>query len=126
MLRDTFDENTPPTDDPEYISSLAAAIFKAMQSGDDDAVWLMQGWLFAYDPYWQPPQMCMLHNFAGNVEMYGFLDSVGSGPVEARVSKNSTMVGVGMSMEGIEQNPVAYDLMSEMAFQHNKIDVMVV
>ncbi|KAL8250427.1 hypothetical protein R6Q59_034120 [Mikania micrantha] len=56
--------------------------------------------------------------------MYGVLDSVGSGPVEARVSKNSTMVGVGMSMEGIEQNPVVYDLMSEMAFQHNKIDVM--
>lgn len=39
---DTFDENTPPTDDPEYISSLGAAIFKGMQSGDDDAVWLMQ------------------------------------------------------------------------------------
>lgn len=30
-----------------------------------------------------------------------------------------------MSMEGIEQNPVVYDLMSEMAFQHNKIDVQV-
>ncbi|KAK3035799.1 hypothetical protein RJ639_034615 [Escallonia herrerae] len=71
---DTFDENTPPIDDPEYISSLGAAIFKGMQSGDDNAVWLMQ-------------------------------------------------VGVGMSMEGIEQNPVVYDLMSEMAFQHNKIDV---
>ena len=34
-------------------------------------------------------------------------------------------VGVGMSMEGIEQNPVVYDLMSEMAFQHNKADVEV-
>ena len=34
-------------------------------------------------------------------------------------------VGVGMSMEGIEQNPVVYDLMSEMAFQHNKVDVKV-
>lgn len=30
-----------------------------------------------------------------------------------------------MSMEGIEQNPVVYDLMSEMAFQHNKVDVEV-
>ncbi len=28
-------------------------------------------------------------------------------------------------MEGIEQNPVIYDLMSEMAFQHNKVDVEV-
>lgn len=39
---DTFDENTPPVDDPEYISSLGAAIYNGMQSGDSDAVWLMQ------------------------------------------------------------------------------------
>ncbi|KAK9107947.1 hypothetical protein Syun_023958 [Stephania yunnanensis] len=158
---DTFDENTPPLDDPEYISSLGAAIYKAMQSGDDEAVWLMQGWLFSYDPFWKPPQMkallhsvpigklivldlfaevkpiwitseqfygvpyiwCMLHNFAGNIEMYGVLDAIASGPVEARKSENSTMVGLGMSMEGIEQNPVVYDLMAEMAFQHEKLDV---
>ncbi|XP_050223887.1 alpha-N-acetylglucosaminidase-like [Mercurialis annua] len=160
---DTFDENTPPLDDPEYISALGAAVFKGMQNGDRDAVWLMQGWLFSYDPFWRPPQMkallhsvpvgrlvvldlfaevkpiwsasnqfygvpyiwCMLHNFAGNLEMYGILDSVASGPVEARTSENSTMVGVGMSMEGIEQNPIVYDLMSEMAFQHKKVDVKV-
>ncbi|XP_031250940.1 alpha-N-acetylglucosaminidase-like [Pistacia vera] len=160
---DTFDENTPPLDDPEYISSLGAAIYNGMQSGDSDAVWLMQGWLFSYDPFWKPPQMkallhsvpvgrlvvldlfaevkpiwitseqfygvpyiwCMLHNFAGNIEMYGLLDSIASGPVEARISENSTMVGIGMSMEGIEQNPIVYDLMSEMAFQHNKLDVKV-
>ncbi|KAL7192045.1 hypothetical protein ACSBR2_023986 [Camellia fascicularis] len=189
---DTFDENTPPDDDPEYISSLGAAIFRGMQSGDNNAVWLMQGWLFSYDPFWRPPQMkallhsvpvgrmvvldlfaevkpiwptseqfygvpyiwkvsllllgmkivwdwlaslkleptchfnscrCMLHNFAGNIEMYGVLDAVGSGPIDARMSENSTMVGVGMSMEGIEQNPVVYDLMAEIAFQHIKIDV---
>ncbi|KAH1126584.1 hypothetical protein GYH30_015538 [Glycine max] len=158
---DTFDENTPPVDDPEYISSLGAATFKGMQSGDDDAVWLMQGWLFSYDPFWRPPQMkallhsvpvgklvvldlfaevkpiwvtseqfygvpyiwCMLHNFAGNIEMYGILDAIASGPIDARTSNNSTMVGVGMSMEGIEQNPIVYDLMSEMAFQHKKVDV---
>lgn len=34
-------------------------------------------------------------------------------------------VGVGMSMEGIEQNPVAFDLMAEMAFQHDAVDVKV-
>lgn len=39
---DTFDENTPPVDDPEYISSLGATIFEGMQRADSDAVWLMQ------------------------------------------------------------------------------------
>ena len=35
-------------------------------------------------------------------------------------------VGVGMSMEGIEQNPVVYDLMSEMAFRQKKVNVKVI
>lgn len=34
----------------------------------------------------------MLHNFGGNIEMYGLLDAISSGPVDARVSHNSTMV----------------------------------
>ena len=42
LSSDTFDENTPPLSDPNYISSLGAATFKGMQSGDNDAIWLMQ------------------------------------------------------------------------------------
>lgn len=160
---DTFNENTPPTNDTNYISSLGAAVYKAMSEGDKDAVWLMQGWLFYSDSaFWKPPQMkallhsvplgkmivldlfaevkpiwrtssqfygapyvwCMLHNFGGNIEIYGILDSIASGPVDARVSENSTMVGVGMCMEGIEQNPVVYELMSEMAFRNEKVQVL--
>lgn len=67
----------------------------------------------------------MLHNFAADFEMYGVLDAVASGPIDARLSENSTMVGVGMSMEGIEQNPIVYDLMSEMAFHHRQVDLQV-
>lgn len=95
----------------------------------------------------------MLHNFAANNEMYGVLEAVAVGPIKARSSYNSTMVGiykflrfhevvikcflyfslvapymqigVGMCMEGIEQNPVMYDLMSEMAFRHDPVDVEV-
>lgn len=159
---DTFNENTPPSDDPDYISTLGAGVFDAMHAGDKDAVWLMQGWLFSSDAaFWKPPQIkallhsvpfgrmvvldlfaevkpiwhrsdqfygtpyvwCMLHNFGGNIEMYGVLDAVASGPVDARTSQNSTMVGVGMCMEGIEQNPVVYELMSEMAFRSEKVYV---
>lgn len=36
----------------------------------------------------------MLHNFAANVEMYGVLDAIGSGPIEARMSENSTMASL--------------------------------
>lgn len=159
---DTFNENSPPTSDPAYISSLGSAVYEAMSKADKNAVWLMQGWLFYSDSsFWKPPQMkallhsvpfgkmivldlfadvkpvwesssqfygtpyvwCMLHNFGGNIEMYGVLDTIGSGPITARVSENSTMVGVGMCMEGIEHNPVAYELMPEMAFRKDKVDV---
>ncbi|XAR63467.1 Alpha-N-acetylglucosaminidase [Bertholletia excelsa] len=159
---DTFNENSPPTKDPSYISSLGGAVYKAMSKADNDAVWLMQGWLFYSDSsFWKPAQMkallhsvpfgkmivldlfaevkpiwktssqfygipyiwCMLHNFGGNIEMYGILDAIASGPIDARMSKNSTMVGVGMCMEGIEQNPVVYEMMSEMAFRGDNIQV---
>ncbi|OVA15285.1 Alpha-N-acetylglucosaminidase [Macleaya cordata] len=73
--------------------------------------------------YGTPYVWCMLHNFGGNIEMYGILDAISSGPVDARVSQNSTMVGVGMCMEGIEQNPVVYELMSEMAFRSEKVQL---
>nr|CAD1823300.1 unnamed protein product [Ananas comosus var. bracteatus] len=39
---DTFNENSPPTNDPTYISSLGAAVYEAMSKGNKDAVWLMQ------------------------------------------------------------------------------------
>lgn len=39
---DTFNENSPPTSDPEFISSLGSAVYKAMSKADKDAVWLMQ------------------------------------------------------------------------------------
>lgn len=34
----------------------------------------------------------MLHNFGGNIEMYGILDVIATGPLNARESENSTMV----------------------------------
>ncbi|KAE8686489.1 hypothetical protein F3Y22_tig00111059pilonHSYRG00058 [Hibiscus syriacus] len=55
------------------------------------------------------------HSPSGNIEMNGTLDAISSSPADARISKNSTMVGVGMCMEGIDQNSGVYELMSEMA-----------
>nr|XP_018677098.1 PREDICTED: alpha-N-acetylglucosaminidase-like isoform X4 [Musa acuminata subsp. malaccensis] len=116
LYSDTFDENTPPVDDPKYISSLGSAIYKGMQSGDDDAIWLMQAllhsvpigrmvvldlfaevkpiWVKSKQFYGVPYIWCMLHNFAGNIEMYGILDAIALGPIEACTSENSTMIWV--------------------------------
>lgn len=44
LCSDTFNENSPPSNDPTYISMLGAAVYRAMSQGDKDAVWLMQVW----------------------------------------------------------------------------------
>ncbi|KAJ7547304.1 hypothetical protein O6H91_08G079400 [Diphasiastrum complanatum] len=85
---------------------------------DVDPVWSQSNHFYGTPYIW-----CMLHNFGGNTEMYGRLDAVRLGPIEARESENSTMVGVGMCMEGIEQNPVAYELMAEMAFRGERTNL---
>ncbi|PKU65021.1 alpha-N-acetylglucosaminidase [Dendrobium catenatum] len=80
-------------------------------------------WKTSSQFYGVPYVWCMLHNFGGNIEMYGILDGISSGPIDAWVSQNSTMVGVGMCMEGIEHNPVVYELMPEMAFRNHVIQI---
>ena len=54
---------------------------------------------------------CLLHNFGGMRGIYGNLDLIGSDPIATASTDGSTFVGVGLTPEAIEQNPVVYDLM---------------
>lgn len=159
---DTFNEMTPPSSDPDYLSAISRSVFASMTAVDPDAVWLMQGWLFFSDQtFWKPPQIkallhgvpigrmivldlfaeadpvftytesfygqpfiwCMLHNFGGNNGFFGTVESINSGPFKALQFPNSTLVGVGMTPEGIEQNPVIYELMSELAWRKEPVNL---
>ena len=49
---DTFNENRPEVTGPalsEYLQASSSSVYKAMASVDANAVWVMQGWLFAHD-----------------------------------------------------------------------------
>lgn len=159
---DTFNEMTPASSDPAYLSSVSEAVFSSMTSADTQAVWLMQGWLFVHQSaFWRPPQIkallggvplgrmivldlfaeshpmysstqsfygqpfiwCMLHNFGGNSGLFGTVESINRGPFEALSFPNSTMVGTGLTPEGIEQNPVVYELMSELAWRREPVNL---
>ena len=61
--------------------------------------------------YGKPFIWCMLHNYGDVRAIYGNISRVASGPVDARNTPGNTMVGVGITAEGIETNPVIYDLM---------------
>ena len=55
---DTFNENEPPTNDPEYLKGVSAKVYHAMSEVDPEAVWVMQGWMFHHErKFWQDPQI---------------------------------------------------------------------
>lgn len=88
----------------------------------------------------QPYIWCMLHNFGGTLGMFGSLTILNEvlkqsstcttklnlilqRPFTARKAINSTMIGTGLTPEGINQNYVVYDLMSEMAWRSEPINL---
>ncbi|XP_065562829.1 alpha-N-acetylglucosaminidase-like isoform X2 [Artemia franciscana] len=77
-----------------------------------------------FDSYYgQPFIWNTLHNFGGTSGMYGYLDSIGMGIIEARSYKNSTLVGTGLTMEGINQNYIVYDFTLDMGVRDSVTDV---
>src|SRR5581483_5324284 len=72
--------------------------------------------------YGKPWIWNMLHNFGGNIVMFGRMQRVAEGPVEAWNDPSSKkMVGIGLTMEGIEQNPVLYELMTGNTWRNEPI-----
>jgi alpha-N-acetylglucosaminidase len=184
---DTFNENEPPSGDPDFLTGLSGKVYEGMRRADPAAVWVMQGWLFYSDrKFWQAPQIeallkavpdsamllldlaaeiepvwkrtqgsgsaggepgsgqagggsvggqasafygkpwvwGMLNNFGGNVNLFGRMDGVASGPALAlRDGASGKMAGIGLTMEGIATNPVIYELMMEHVWRDEPIDV---
>jgi alpha-N-acetylglucosaminidase len=67
---------------------------------------------------------CMLLNFGGNIGMYGRMNNVANDPANALHDPSArNMVGIGLTPEGIEQNPVMYALMLENVWRDQPIDL---
>ncbi|UFH56148.1 alpha-N-acetylglucosaminidase [Spirosoma sp. KNUC1025] len=160
---DTFNENEPPSDDPVYLGELSKRIYEGMRQADNDAVWVMQGWLFYSDrKFWKAPQIeallkavpdnrmilldlaaeiepvwkrtdafygkpwiwNMLNNFGGNVNLFGRMEGVAANPAkDLNDPKAGRLLGIGLTMEAIEQNPVIYELMMQHTWQREPIQL---
>lgn len=72
--------------------------------------------------YGQPFIWCMLHNFGGTLGMHGSIRLVNAEIPKAAKMENSTMLGVGITPEGIHQNYVVYEFALEKAWQYEEID----
>jgi alpha-N-acetylglucosaminidase len=74
--------------------------------------------------YGKPWIWNMLHNFGGNISLFGRMDGVATGPAEALHDNYSgRLQGIGLTMEGIEQNPVLYELMTSHTWRDSAIDL---
>lgn len=64
---------------------------------------------------------CLLENFGGNVGLHGRMDQLLN---NFYLTKNNPLAkhlkGIGLSMEGIENNPVMFELMSELPWRPEK------
>ena len=66
----------------------------------------------------------LLHNFGGHRAMFGNLEVVADDPPAALADpKRGQLCGAGMTPEGIEQNAVVYDLMTDMFWRREAPDL---
>ncbi|XP_043464932.1 alpha-N-acetylglucosaminidase [Leptopilina heterotoma] len=71
----------------------------------------------------QPFIWCMLHNFGGTLGMFGSSEIINERVFESRKFNGSTMIGVGLTPEGINQNYVIYELMMEMGYHKKPVNL---
>lgn len=84
------------------------------QWGDTSSEW------YRKDGYGQHNWIyCMLLNFGGNVGLHGKMDAVINGFYDAKNDTHAgqTLRGVGITPEGIENNPVMYELTMELPWR---------
>lgn len=144
---DPFHEGTPPKRWSWYLKAVGKTINRMYESFDNNSVWVMQTWsmrkhivkavpkerLLLLDinsektlsnkNLWGYPVVAgMLHNFGGKNAMQGKLKLHCSNRYLKLKSNGANVVGTGMFMEGIEQNPVIYDLQLELLTSSKQID----
>ncbi len=144
---DPFHESAPPVDTPEYLRSVGETIHHLFQDFDPGSTWIMQSWSLREDivkaipldkllildlrgksasepMFWGYPTVVgNLHNFGGRINMHGDLRLLASNQYIKGKPINKALCGSGLFMEGIEQNPVYYELAFEMPCHSDSVDL---
>ena len=67
---------------------------------------------------------CQLHDYGGNIGMEGNLPAITQGPIDALRANGSSMVGMGLTMEGQEPgNELVYDALLDQAWSTTPLDI---
>ena len=88
------------------------------QWGDPKSTWYRKSGFGQHDWLY-----CMLLNYGGNVGLHGKMQHVIESFYEAKEGAfGGTMKGIGMTPEGIENNPVMYELLLELPWRNKAFD----
>ncbi|WP_416339190.1 alpha-N-acetylglucosaminidase [Phocaeicola massiliensis] len=88
------------------------------QWGDPESTWYRKEGFGKHDWLY-----CMLLNYGGNVGLHGKMKHVIDEFYKAKTSSfGKTMKGVGMTMEGSENNPVMFELLCELPWRPARFD----
>ena len=88
------------------------------QWGDPESTWYRKEGFGKHDWLY-----CMLLNYGGNVGLHGKMKHVIDELYKAKTSSfGKTMKGVGMTMEGSENNPVMFELLCELPWRPARFD----
>lgn len=86
------------------------------QWGDKQSPWYRKDGFWGHDWLY-----CLLLNFGANEGLYGKMQRLIDGYYAAKESPfNASLMGVGATMEGIENNPVMYELIFELPWRAEK------
>ena len=144
---DPFHEGTPPKEGSEYLNQVGKTISSLFEAYDPNYTWVMQAWSLRPDivKAVKPEQLLILdlrgsmpdrtegyfgypfiagslHNFGARMSLHGDLPSHANNKFETIREKYPNIVGDGLFMEGIGQNPVYYDLALDMLTRTDRIE----
>jgi alpha-N-acetylglucosaminidase len=78
-------------------------------------------WARTHSFYGVPFAFCMLHNYGERPGLFGRLNTIALAmPAALNNSLIGTMIGTGMTPEGLGTNPIVYDLFAEMFWRGHK------
>lgn len=146
---DPFHEGQPPKPGQEYLEKVGSAIYETTKAVDPQARIVMQSWSFRPDIAFAIPADRLLvfdlnssksqkfdyfkgrewhggviHNFGGTVSMGGNLQALVNRLChEGKDSTYGNLTGFGLFPEAIENNPVVYELATEMAWHETRPDL---
>lgn len=143
---DPFHEGEPPVAGEDYLGQVGKSIAGLFEDFDRKYLWIMQAWSIrkeivravpkekllildlggesyrAKENFWGYPFVQgNLHNFGGRTKLHGDLRLLAENAFRRIRQEGCSVVGTGLFMEGIGQNPVYYDLAFEMLTRNDEV-----